>query len=528
MRTQTQGQSQTHDERGMVLMLALMVLITISAVAAAIIFMSGGESTQVGDQRNSTRALYASEAGLEEARARLIPYHPNALTSLPTAVGQVVYIVNPNATQVQPNVATNQYFDSEYQQEFGSSVTTATVTTVTTSQPVLSGFTAIPYNWVRITVKTERAANADINGDSTIDNAIPVFYDGQNENLANKGDRIYRLASRTVLSGLASPMLEMDIVPLSGPGWNYAIAAGNAITGLPAGTIQGPVFSNKEIVINNALSILGGDVQSAAAVTGSGAITLNGSYQAKANNAVDNTVTGGGSPNKVVGAGTVTVQSSPSTPTPAPLAPNTIPNPDWNNISPKVTDTVLGNPPACSGPGSVNGFGGCTWNLGSGKVINFPAAQSFGPNDRFAGTGTIAFSGGQSVDFNNPMGTSTAPLQINIIARPSDNTVGFDTMTFKADVYINGLIYSHGEVYHHPGCPPTAAFVVNGAVITYNYNPAGGPIPNGDFEAPCSTPFQVKLDPAQFSTNPPPGFAGLLTGAPGSGGTKVLSWRQVF
>jgi hypothetical protein len=144
------------------------------------------------------------------------------------------------------------------------------------------------------------------------------------------------------------------------------------------------------------------------------------------------------------------------------------------------------------------------------------------------GSGTIFFSGGQSVDINNPMGSSTAPLQINIIARPSDNTVGFDTMTFKNDVYINGLIYSHGEVYHKPGCPPTAALVVNGAIISYNYNPSGGPIPNGDFEATCSSPFHVKLDPSQFNSNPPPGFAGLLTGVPGSGGIKILSWRQVL
>ena len=132
------------------------------------------------------------------------------------------------------------------------------------------------------------------------------------------------------------------------------------------------------------------------------------------------------------------------------------------------------------------------------------------------------FGGSNSIDFQNPFGSAATPAQINIIARPSNNTVGFDTISFKNNVYINGLIYSHGEVYSR--CPNTN-FVVRGAIITYNDPDQTGVVHNGDFEGDsCVTNFSMRLDPSQFDTNPPPGFAALF----GSGGAPRANKLLLF
>jgi hypothetical protein len=496
------------------------------------LFMTSAESSVVGNQRGSTRALYAAMAGLEEASARFFPYHPDAYSkvtpalTLPSAVGQVIYIINPSGGEtINPmNLsAANPYADVEFQDEFGVPVTSGSVTVRTIPSSSL-GTTPLPYKWVRITVKTEQAARQDINGDGVLDNTIPVFYKSGRQNLTGTGERVYRLTSLAVLADGTRQLAQADVVAVRGGGFKYAIASGHAITGIPAGTLNGNVFSNTEIVLRGPVTVVDGNVESATEISG-GSLTLNGSHQARANSGVSTTVSGGGSPNAVSGPGTVTPKSTPSTPTPSPLPPDTMPNPAWTDIQPLITQTVTGS--GCTFPGSPNALGGCDWNLGNGSVVNFTTKQSFGPNDRFLGTGTIVFSGGQSVDFSNPIGTAAAPAQINIIARPSNNNaVGFDTFSFFQDVYINGLIYSHGEVYHKScNTPGNHAFVVKGSVIAYASG--GGGIPNGDFEAAtCSFPFDVRYDPSQFAANPPPGFGGLLLGLPGSGGVPLLNWRE--
>jgi hypothetical protein len=187
-----------------------------------------------------------------------------------------------------------------------------------------------------------------------------------------------------------------------------------------------------------------------------------------------------------------------------------------------ITHTVAGS--GCTAPvGAPNALGGCTWDLASGRVVNFQTKNSFSTNDQIIGTGTLVFSGGNSIDFNNPFGSAATPAQVNIIARPSNNSVGFDTISFTNNVFINGLIYSHGEVYSK--CPNTN-FVVRGGIITYNDPSQTGVVHNGDFEADsCVTNFSVRLDPGQFDVNMPPGFASLFGGSPG--GYKLLAFRRV-
>lgn len=540
-------------QRGAVLLMALIALLLIAAVAAAILFTASGESALVGNQRTSIRALYAAAAGIEEARARLLDYHPNAFAkvspplSLPSAVGQVVYIVNPAAGEVVNPTdlsASNPYADLEYEQEFGTPVTTATsVRTIPSAQPVVAGVTAIPYKWVRITVKTERAANADINGDVVLNNIIPVYHDGKRENLTNSGQRIYRVAALAVLPGGARHMAEADVVPVPAGGFDYALAAGNACqlqTTAPI-TINGNIRCNSEIIVDGHLTLVDGDMESYTVVNGSGSVTLNSTHQVRANGEITPSVAGGGSPNTVSAPGTVQQLLTPATPTPSPLAPNTMPNPNALNIT--STNKVVNPPGVCIGgklvfnlltldPPMLFEFDNAapkppTWAACGASNIpsNFPA------NVQFQGKGTIYFSQNHSIDFRNDFGTIGQALELNIIARPKDNSVGQDTISFFGKIiHIRGLIYTHGEVYTK--CPPPPGnqmFHVYGSVLAYKDPNQLGPTDNGDFGVGnCTNNLKIQYDPAQLASNPPPGFDGLLTGSPGGGGSKVSTWREVF
>lgn len=188
-------------QAGIVMLLALIALLLISAVGASILFMASGESVLVGRQRTSTQVVFGGIAGLEEARMRLNPTDPNYLCLVlpagscdafnppnllfPSAVGEVIYIINPAnpGDVISPTNAANRYFDWEYQNEFGVPITDPGVVIRTVNSEQVAAAAAnppwpvVPEKWVRITVKTEQAARQDISGDALYDNAIPVYFD---------------------------------------------------------------------------------------------------------------------------------------------------------------------------------------------------------------------------------------------------------------------------------------------------------------------------------------------------------------
>jgi Tfp pilus assembly protein PilX len=177
-------------EAGVALLLSIFVLLAISVVGIAMIVASGTESALAGNYRASTSAYYASTAGLEEARSRLLPKNPNyfdvnAPTFMPALgttllPGQVRYILNPGPGEVvapitQSNPAT--YPDSEYRNEFGPDPTAAVTQTITSTSTNAFGVTPPLYKWVRINAITEQSLGRDINGDGVQDPATPLFYD---------------------------------------------------------------------------------------------------------------------------------------------------------------------------------------------------------------------------------------------------------------------------------------------------------------------------------------------------------------
>src|SRR3989304_5688622 len=146
MRTQSKGPA----ERGIVLLLALVALLLISAVAASLLYMTATESTVVGYQRSNTR-VFTPPPGL------------------PTPA--------------------NPFYDWEYAREWGAGALAAATLVNPTPPPAtplssdmvgLAGRVTLPemqYKWVRATILTEQAANRDINGDGILDSAIPVTWD---------------------------------------------------------------------------------------------------------------------------------------------------------------------------------------------------------------------------------------------------------------------------------------------------------------------------------------------------------------
>jgi len=59
-------------ESGAAMLIAVFALMLISVVAVALVISSGTDSSLAGNYRTATSAYYASLAGLEEARGRLL------------------------------------------------------------------------------------------------------------------------------------------------------------------------------------------------------------------------------------------------------------------------------------------------------------------------------------------------------------------------------------------------------------------------------------------------------------------------
>ncbi|HET9802790.1 MAG TPA: hypothetical protein VFP96_06115, partial [Candidatus Acidoferrum sp.] len=122
--------TRRRSEEGIALLIAIFVLLLISVVAIALLVSSGTETALGANYRSSSTVYYAALAGLEEARGRLLPKNPNYFgTSVipnPMPLGQTVYLINrlPGET-IAPWDSTNQFYDKEYQSEFGVAASTA-------------------------------------------------------------------------------------------------------------------------------------------------------------------------------------------------------------------------------------------------------------------------------------------------------------------------------------------------------------------------------------------------------------------
>src|SRR5216684_9091981 len=109
-------------ERGVALVIALLVLLLITAVGMGMIMMSNTETNISANFRDEQTAFFSAKAGIEEVRDRLRNFAPGTLRAagvLPTTfVGtpnSVLYVLNPAPGEVVApwNGGGNNYPDDE-------------------------------------------------------------------------------------------------------------------------------------------------------------------------------------------------------------------------------------------------------------------------------------------------------------------------------------------------------------------------------------------------------------------------------
>lgn len=264
-------------QAGVALLISIFVLLLISVVAIALIVSSGTESALAGNYRNATAVYYAALAGLEEGRGRLLAkntnsfkntaagFMPSAGTTL--AMGSPRYVINPAGTEVvAPWDPANQYFDNQYNAEFGANPPNPSPST--SSLSTVAGIQGPAFKWVRINAVNEQSLNLDVTPvDAVLDANPPIYYDGTNLNTSNSGSQVLEITSLAVLPNGSQKLLQYLAAPvpialppfpaaltLSGstgnaaafhaPGSNssYNIKGNDLNCSLPSGTPTGALF----------------------------------------------------------------------------------------------------------------------------------------------------------------------------------------------------------------------------------------------------------------------------------------------
>jgi len=174
-------------ESGVALLIAMIALLLISGVAVAMIVASGSEGALNGNYRSSSSAYYAALAGIEEGRGRMLATNPATIVGVgaipasltaPMLATSVQYIVNPNTAAGETTASVmGTYPDNEYVQEFQVAPAPAFPPIASTSGQNASNIQGPMYKWVRINPVTEKSINADVDGDGSLDNTVPLYYD---------------------------------------------------------------------------------------------------------------------------------------------------------------------------------------------------------------------------------------------------------------------------------------------------------------------------------------------------------------
>lgn len=173
------------SESGIALIIAILGLLLVTAVAAAMILGSTSDINIDANYRDRQVALFAAKAGLEEARDRMLPSNGNPL-ALPSVLpgGSGVYAAYVTAPGVSPWSSTDDVNGvSTYDQEFAKEMGLASLPTGPwyTDSSTVSNYSGpssnpLPYQWVRINLKTDSSAYTS---------GVPYYVDGTAAN-ANK------------------------------------------------------------------------------------------------------------------------------------------------------------------------------------------------------------------------------------------------------------------------------------------------------------------------------------------------------
>ncbi len=229
MRARRQIQKK-RTEKGIALLISIFILLLISVVAIALIVSSGTESSLAGNYRSATGVYYASLAGLEEARGRLLTNNASSFKTTapanfqlsPLPIGYANYVLNPSPTDNQASMLITTYLDSEYTSEFGvAPANTSTTLSMWDSNPLKTSLN-LPgplYKWVRINAVSEQWLRQGLGQDVApfdgVPDSTPLFYDGTNlTDAPSSGSQVLEITSLAVLPNGSQKLLQYLVAPM--------------------------------------------------------------------------------------------------------------------------------------------------------------------------------------------------------------------------------------------------------------------------------------------------------------------------
>jgi PilX N-terminal len=222
-------------EKGMSLLLALLVLLLVTAVAFGVITLSNTETSISANFRDEQVAFFAARAGLEEIRDRLRSSASNSLsaslpTTLPGGSNGIVYVTNPTGSEtVAPwNTSGSNYPDDEICKEVTCSggvpagtpwYKTAAASTSYAGNPTLS------WKWTRITLKTNKSVSGTLHT-ASVDGTTsgnPVCWQGTHEFVTASAScpsntvPVYVLTALAVTASGSRRMVQAEVTSLAPP-----------------------------------------------------------------------------------------------------------------------------------------------------------------------------------------------------------------------------------------------------------------------------------------------------------------------
>src|SRR6266436_8803130 len=269
------------SERGVALIMALLVLLLLTAVGMGMILMSNTETNISSNFKDEQTAYFAAKAGIEEVRDRLRAGATDSV-NLPATLGNnipagptgpgTLYVTKPLGTEtVSPWVTTGtNYPDDQIGKELNCLTSVApTGTWWTTPQSASTSYAASPilqWKWVRLMAKLNKSDTTCVNVTSVDGNVNNnrVCWTGIHEvataaascSAANASYQpVYELTSLAVTSGGSRRMMQYEVSQNTFP----------VIPGAFVFDGSGPNFNPPN---SNAFSVIGTDVSHAGTGTG--------------------------------------------------------------------------------------------------------------------------------------------------------------------------------------------------------------------------------------------------------------------
>lgn len=273
---------------GIALLTVLFALLLISGIAFGMMYMANTETMINSNFRDLQKAQYGAWSGIHEARGRLISISSNPITkptTLPLVATNtgILYILNPGSGEiVDPSGATlnSVYPDTELCHEgfpglaggltdTGNNVPCATYpaatsfATANSKDPGTGTAYALPYKWVRVTIKNNVAAGGDtstnypVTGSTSSSATTPICWNGFREILLPSGTSCESYVPANPNDPYLTTVYMITSLGVTLTGARRMVQMESAFN--PPFSSNAAVASNDNVVLNGALTVNGYD-----------------------------------------------------------------------------------------------------------------------------------------------------------------------------------------------------------------------------------------------------------------------------